>query len=358
MIRNKEWLENLMPLRLILRGVSALTRSMRSSCSALLHLQGREGLRPYRLARVRRRRALAAPIAALAIAMLAAPSQAGEPLFGYLYTTDTLPKGKVEVEQWITDREGQAHGHYHGVESRTEVEIGLRDNLQLALYKNLSYVDAHSNSVAGYTEGLDLPADHDGLTPYRGWHSDGVSAELVWRVMSPYKHALGVALYVEQTVGPKESGLELRAIVQKNFLQDRLVLAANAWVEFDKEKGSNLGNVASGALPDFSRHKATYIEGDLGISYRFRRNWTAGFEFRNHNEFSGWGIVEQQHTAFFLGPNIHYAGERWFFTLAALRQLAATGFTDDQRAQIARGKLYGDEHTNWDGIRLIFGRTF
>ena len=36
-------------------------------------------------------------------------AQASEPLFGYLYTTDILPKGRWELEQLITDREGQAH---------------------------------------------------------------------------------------------------------------------------------------------------------------------------------------------------------------------------------------------------------
>lgn len=285
-------------------------------------------------------------------------AHAGEPLFGYVYTTDTLPKGKVEVEQWVTDREGQANGHYHGIEFKSEVEVGITDNLQLALYKNYSYMDANKNSVEGYTEGLDLPAGHNGLTPYQGWHDDGVKAELLWRVMSPYTHPVGLAFYIEPEIGPKESGLELRTIVQKNFLQDRLVVAANIWLEFDKEKGSNLGNVTSGDAPDFSRSKATYLEEDIGVSYRFRPKWSAGLEFRNHNEFVGWGLGEQAHTAFFFGPNIHYAGERYFFTLSALRQLGAIGYSDDQRAQMSHGKLYGNEHTTWDGIRLIVGRTF
>ncbi|MFM9481432.1 hypothetical protein, partial [Streptomyces scabiei] len=66
-----------------------------------------------------------------------------------------------------------------------------------------------------------------------------------------------------------------------------------------KEKGSNLGNVTSGDAPDFSRSKATYLEEDIGVSYRFRPKWSAGLEFRNHNEFVGWGLGEQAHTAFF-----------------------------------------------------------
>lgn len=287
-------------------------------------------------------------------------AHAGEPLFGYLYTTDTLPKGKVEVEQWITDREGQAHGHYHGLNFRTEAEVGATNNLQLSLYKNYTYIDAANNSVEGYTEGSDLPPDHNGLTPYRGWHSDGVSFEGTWRVRSPYTHngGVGFALQLEYETGPKEKGLEFRIIAQKNFLQDRLVVVSNTWIEFEKEQGSNLGNVTSGDAPSFVKDKATYLEQDLGVSYRFRPKWSAGVELRNHNEFGGWGLSDQDHTAFFLGPNIHYGGERWFATLSALYQIGAHAFSDDQRAQMYHGKLYGDEHTTWDGIRLIFGRTF
>jgi len=35
----------------------------------------------------------------------AAGARADEPLFGYTYTTDLLPPGKWEIEQWATDRE-------------------------------------------------------------------------------------------------------------------------------------------------------------------------------------------------------------------------------------------------------------
>lgn len=287
-------------------------------------------------------------------------AQAGESVFGYLYTTDTLPKGKFEVEQWITDREGQAHGYYHGVELRTEVEYGLTNDFEVALYTNNSYVGAHNNSVDRLTEGLDISPDHDPMRRQSGFHSDGVSAELIWRVMSPYTKPFGLAFYVEPSIGPRANSLELRTLAQKNFLDDRLILAANVWLEFDREQGTNLGAIASAAPPSVEKTNATYLETDLGISYRFRANWSAGLEFRNHNEFANWSLAgsDQQHTAFFLGPNIHYGGKHWFFTLAALRQLAAHAYTPDQQAQVFRGRLYGNEHTTWDGIRLVVGRSF
>src|SRR3954471_3982484 len=79
--------------------------------------------------------------------------RADEPLFAYVYTTDLLPKHKWEVEQWITDREGQAHGRFHHLDMRTEIEYGLEDNLQLAVYANYRYANESGNSVRGLTEG-------------------------------------------------------------------------------------------------------------------------------------------------------------------------------------------------------------
>ncbi len=304
---------------------------------------------------------IARALLALAVPLVTSvPTYAAETIFGYLYTTDTLPKGKFELEQWFTDREGQAHGYYHGVYMRSEGEVGITNNFQLAIYGNYTYIGAANNSVGHLTEGLDISPDHNPLLPQSSWHSDGVSAEFLWRALSPYKHKVGLAFYAEPEYGPRESGLEVRSIIQKDFLDDRLLLVGNVWVELDKEQGTNLGAVASAAPPSFEKTKATYLEEDLGLSYRFRRNWSVGLEFRNHNEYANWSLlaVNQQHTAFFLGPNIHYGAGRWFFTFAALRQLGAIGFTDDQTAQIYHGRLYGNEHTTWDGVRLIVGRSF
>ena len=298
--------------------------------------------------------------AALAVAMSAGPACADEPLFGYVYTTDLLPKGKWEVEQWVTDREGQAFGHFHHIDMATEVEYGLEDNLQVSAYVNYMYADEAANSVRHPTEGIEIPYYHDPARAYRAARFDGFSFEVVYRIMSPYLDPVGLAFYIEPEFGPYDSGLELRAILQKNFLDDRLVLAGNFWVEFEREAGSNLVPPGSTDVPDGAKGTATMAEFDLGASYRFAPNWSFGLEFRNHNEFEGWTLSHgmQEHTAFFLGPNIHYGGERWFFTLSVLRQIGAIAFNDEQKSEMKGGLLFGDEHTRWDGIRLKVGYTF
>jgi hypothetical protein len=293
--------------------------------------------------------------------MVFAPSaRADEPVFAYSYTTDLLPHGKYDVEQWLTDRDGQAYGYYHELQGRTEFEYGVTDDFQLAFYGNYSYVGAYHNSVNHLTEGIDIKSSADPYRSYGNLRYDGVSVEATYRFMSPYTDWFGLAGYIEPEVGPKEYGVELRGIVQKNFLDDRLVLAVNFWMELEREAGSNLGAVGAEEGPAGNKTNATYAEIDVGASYRFAENWSAGIEFRNHREYAGYSLqhTDQDHTAYFLGPNIHYADERWYATLAVLRQLSAIGFTDDQKAQMLHGLLYGDEHTTWDGIRLIVGRSF
>ena len=194
-------------------------------------------------------------------------------------------------------------------------------------------------------------------TPYVSTVSRSSS---IYRVLSPYLDPVGLALYVEPELGTWESGVEGRIILQKNFMDDLMVLAMNAWVEFDREQSSNLGATSIADVPDMSWSNNTYGEIDLGLSYRFAPHWSAGVEFRNHNEWRGWTLAatSQDHTAFFAGPNIHYAAEKWFFTFSVLRQLHSIAYTPDQREQMLNGLLYGDEHTAWDGIRLKVGFPF
>lgn len=305
-------------------------------------------------------RALCALTFVLASLVWVVPAPADEPLFGYAYTADLLPKGKWELEQWVTDREGQAFGHFHDFKFRTEVEYGLTDNFQLSGYLNYSYLNAKNNSVALLTEGIDIPFDHDPTKAYSAMRFDGISVEGIYRFLSPYKDPIGLAVYLEPEVGPREMAFEVRLILQKNFLDDRLVVAANAWIEFEHEQGSNLVTPGSGETPDGAIEKATMAEIDLGVSYRFFPRWWGGLEFRNHNEFSGFSLAprNQEHTAFFLGPNVHFGSERWWITVSALRQVGAIGVSADNKAQMRGHRIFGDEHTSWDGIRVRVGYNF
>jgi len=288
--------------------------------------------------------------AACAAWAVAGAARADEPIFGYVNTTDLLPRGKAQAEQQVALRGGQAGGRYRRLEGRTEFDYGLRDDLQLTLYLNYSHVDADRNGVRGLTEGLGIRPGHPPEEPYSRGRFDGATGEAIWRVASPYLSPVGFALLAEATAGPEERAARLRAIVQKNLHDDTIVLAANVWVEAERRP-------ASTPAPSH-RPKATTVEFDLGGSYRFRPAWSAAVEYRRRTEFDDIGFSNAAYTADFIGPTLHYGGQRWFFTLTAMRQVGARAHSAALRAQMADGLVFGGRHTRWDGVRLRVGRTF
>lgn len=301
------------------------------------------------------RRILAATVMAGAALGAGAAAHADEPLFGYAYTSDILPKGKVELEQWATLREAQSRGSYHNFELRTELEYGVTNNLQVAGYLNYGHVSANANDADGLTGGPGVPSDHDPTKPYSAWRWQGVSGEVIWRVLSPYKDPIGLAFYVEPKIAPGERELELRAILHKTFLDDKLHLAANGIVEFEREVEHETDPVTH--VTEEEIEKETFLEFQLGASYRIRPNWRLGLEYRARSEFEGYGLGGDKRvfTAHFVGPNIHYANKDWFLTLTAMFQLANASAPPDE---LVHNRVYGGDFARWDGIRLRIGRTF
>ena len=86
------------------------------------------------------------------------------------------------------------------------------------------------------TGGEDVQAGHDPATPFDGYHFESVSFESIYRLISPYKAPIGLALYFEPSVGDQETELEWKILLQKNWLEDRLVWALNINYELEFEK--------------------------------------------------------------------------------------------------------------------------
>ena len=104
-------------------------------------------------------------------------ARADEAVFAWTYTTDLLPQGKWEFEQWMTARWEKEHGNYNVFDFREEIEYGLTNDLQVSLYLNHHYVYANNdvpaenprhpgNRLPGVFEtgGEDVHAGHDPST--------------------------------------------------------------------------------------------------------------------------------------------------------------------------------------------------
>ena len=272
---------------------------------------------------------LAALLAAGAAGLLAGggSARADEPLFGYVNTTDTLPRGRREAELWSTNREGRSQGDFHLWQGRAELSYGVTDSFQLSGYVNFAWADVYRDTPSGETVPPEAFAEYPAAPGgrFRRWRSEGVSLEGVWRIRSPYTQGLGVALYVEPTIAPNTRELETRLILQKNFKDDRLVVAANATIGYEWRRLPGDPD-ADPASPDFVRHwdHETDLNLSLGASWRFRPNWAVGVEFLNERELAGISPFEKTtrtNVAWDIGPNIHYGGRRFFATATFLAQL-------------------------------------
>ncbi len=286
--------------------------------------------------------------AAALLSLSASPAIAGEGLFSRLYTTDTTPKGTFEIEQVVREREGRAFGHYDATDFRTELEYGVTDDLQVAGYLNLNRMHATG-----------APDDDDdlGKTGFtrHNFTVQSVSAEFIYRVISPYKNknGWGLAFYLEPAYdfhdlhnglkyAPRTMELEARAIVQKNFLDDRLIIAYNLVLEAETIRFA--GN------PD--RNSELDWNNELGASYRFKPNWYAGLEFRNHNEYGN--FKKHEHSIFWAGPVLHYGGEKFWATLGYLRQFAGSPGYDDDGDFIGGGLFTRSHEKNEITLKVAF----
>jgi hypothetical protein len=236
--------------------------------------------------------------AALAAALTSMSAQAGPP-FGRLYTAGFEAKGEIEFEQWLYLDWQKPHEDYVRFRGRSEIEYGAAEGLLTALY--LNYSSLHVDPRFGAP---DDAADHTQF--------DGVSGEVIYQVLHPVRDPLGLALYFEATAGDHEYELEGKILLQKNLMDNDLVLVANLNVEFEWE----------GEHGEWERESA--FEVYLGASYRIGPRWRAGIELLNENGYEHHLIFdtsEWEGTAFYAGPVIHYAGEGWWATLEYLRQL-------------------------------------
>lgn len=311
------------------------------------------------------RKTIAPVLAAAAALTFTAPAQADEPLFGFVNTTDLLPGGKSEVEQWVTLRQGRSEGDFTLVQTRSEVSYGATSNLQLSGYLNFAYTDVFHNTPSGETAPPEVFADFtvDPDTRFRKTRLESVSGEAIWRVASPYTGPIGVALYVEPSLGPRTRELENRLILQKNFLDDRLVFAANATLAYEWRKLPADPSAAPGSI-DAIEHwdKETDVNFGLGGSYRFTSNWSLGGEVENEHEFAGLNPFDgsaRTNEAWYAGPTLHYGGRHFFATLNLLAQLPWAHDYANRGAdsQVVDGITNADDFENLR-VRLKLGYYF
>jgi opacity protein-like surface antigen len=247
-------------------------------------------------------------------AVAAAPAHADEQYFGYVYSAEVLPKGKTEAELWVTDRRGKEGGHFDAQDFRLELEHGFTDRLTISGYAN--FEGNHIRRLDPDFENTD-----------RDFAFRGLSAEFKYNVLSPYKDGFGLTLYAEpawsRIHGGGERGteyeMELKALLQKNFMDDRLIWAANLTFEPEWEREVEVEPTGERSA---EWEKELKLEVSTGLSYRLAPRWFAGVEGRYSSVYPDWtNGLHRETYAVFAGPAVHYAGGKWWATLSYQPQL-------------------------------------
>lgn len=273
-------------------------------------------------------------------------SQAGEGAFGWIYSLDLQPKGTWEFEQRLQRNKDQASGNYDVWTSRSALEYGLTDNLQLGAYVHNYYANINQNytnpeacEVRGTcTSGYPVPSNHPAGKRYQKGGVDGVSLEAIYRLTNPVIHPVGIGFYIEPKFGRLKNEIETRLLLQSNFIDDRLIVASN--LVFANE---NLKFLGQGEVPE------SMFDVLLGVSYRFAPKWFAGIEGRWHNDYSSYFLKNQTQQAFFIGPNLHYAEKSWWFTAAMRYQPKGGKCMGAGTAECSDGRVW-DSHSKTEVI--------
>ena len=268
---------------------------------------------------------------------------ADENLFGYTYGAETLPNGKWEFYNWATARLSKGKGTYRALDLAQELEYGITDRWQASLY-----VTERGHEIRGSAPVEDGEAEYPDRSSFE---FQGLQLASKYMLLSPFKDAIGLALYGEagwsrhfKISGQQQDEyyFEGKIILQKNFLEDALIVALNLTGEYelrrirgDKESDSEIEAEVTG-----------------GITYRVAPNWYVGLEARMHSEFPNSDFRGWEHYAVFAGPTIHYGAKTWWATLTWLPQL--TGWPNDPERS---NNLHLGEHER-NEIRLKVGINF
>lgn len=276
----------------------------------------------------------------VALAALPALASADENYFGYSYGSETLPAGANEAYVWWTRRTGKGEGSYTANDVQLEFEHGWTDRFQTSIYLTGRAFDYSGGSIEDKNTGQAKSLDS-------GLRFDGVKAAFKWSLKSPERDGYGLALYVEPQYSSlsrgsgdkgKELALETKLLLQKNFLDGQLVSVYNLTLEpeWEHEHGE--------------WKKELYVENSAGLSYRVAPRWFAGLETRVDMAFPDYGARE--FWAWYAGPSVHYAGQKYWATLAWMPQIKGAP------VDTARSSRLHLEERERNEVRLKVGVNF
>lgn len=201
---------------------------------------------------------LIALAAGAVVAASSSVSHANPRALPFTYTTDTLPVGGVEIEQYVdavplraVSTSSAKPEWYLPTAFTTELEIGIAERLELGLY--MTFVPDAGEQFASKS-----------LFPGGG---NGLKQRLRYIFADPGAWPVDVGVYGELTENEREVEVEAKVLLQKRF--DRLRIAANLSAEYElyfNEQREWVLNPSAGATyevtPNFHLGVDSWLRGE------------------------------------------------------------------------------------------------
>src|SRR5205085_11345873 len=179
---------------------------------------------------------------------------------------------------------------------RSELEYGLRDDLQIA--GAIDYGWERTGSGADEFQFLDVA----GEAIYRLWNVD----------FDPF----GLGLLVAADAGSDLVDLETKLLLQKNFLNDRLRIVINAGWTGERQRATNVAG---------SRwEQDSAVELAAGAAYSITWTLSAGIEFDNERSFQGLLLNDTgapDSSVYYAGPTLQYVAHPFTASVGFQAQL-------------------------------------
>ncbi|HEY0193040.1 MAG TPA: hypothetical protein VGC42_18110 [Kofleriaceae bacterium] len=194
-----------------------------------------------------------------ALAALSSTAHANPRALPFTYTTDTLPAGGVEVEQYVDLDPLVAQNAITGARQwyvpsafLTEIEIGIAERLELGLYMT-------------YTPGGGDLVSNKALFPGEG---SGLKQRLRYIFANPGEWPVDVGVYGELVESEREVELEGKILLQKRF--GNLRIAANVSSEYELY---------------FDHQREYVLNPSAGATYEITPSFHLGLDFWMRGEY-------------------------------------------------------------------------
>ena len=219
----------------------------------------------------------------------------------WLYDTRTMTAGEVEYEQWVTWKTNKkSDSNYNEFRFRHEIEWGVTDELQMAIYfADWRYKETSEETKAFF---------HD------------VALEAIYQLQAPTPDDLGVALYGEIKYGDDFVELEGKLLLEKEF--DQVNLLYNLTLEAEWEGDS------------LDEDKGV-IENAFAITYQPDPTITYGVQALWEIEFPGWS--EQGDDVVYVGPSLAWQSSGWWLSVSPLFQVTNVDSEPDMQIRLLFG---------------------